>query len=63
VRDTTFKGGLEKHSSSPVLKIPRQCPLVLLVEENLRQGKALGSVKGKGFGCRLCYEHRREDES
>jgi hypothetical protein len=29
------------------LKVPRQCPLVLLVEVRLREGKALGS----GFHC------------
>jgi hypothetical protein len=31
-------------------KVPRQCPLVLLVEVRFREGKALGSEKGKGFG-------------
>jgi hypothetical protein len=36
---------------SPVLKVPRQCPLVLPVEVRLREGKALGSEKGKGLGC------------
>jgi hypothetical protein len=34
VRDTTFEGwGVRKKESIfPVLKVPRQCPLVLLVE-------------------------------
>jgi hypothetical protein len=36
--------------------------LVLLVNVYLRKGKALGSEKGKGLGCGLCYEQRREVE-
>jgi hypothetical protein len=33
VRDTTFGGGARKKEFIfPVLKVPRQCPLVLLVE-------------------------------
>jgi hypothetical protein len=39
------------------LKVPMQCPFILLVE-----GKALGSEQGKGSGCRLCYEQRRKVE-
>jgi hypothetical protein len=39
----------KKNNFSSVLKIPRQCPLFLLVEVLLREVKALGSVKGKGF--------------
>jgi hypothetical protein len=35
----------------PALKVPRQCPLFLLVEVHLREGKALGSEKVKGLGC------------
>jgi hypothetical protein len=31
----------------PALKVPRQCPLGLLVEVRLREGKALGSEEGK----------------
>jgi hypothetical protein len=46
----------------PVFKAPRQCPLVLLVEEYLREGKALGSEKGKVLGSGHCYEQSREDE-
>jgi hypothetical protein len=37
--------GREKRS--PALKVPRQCPLVLLVEVRLGEGKALGSEEGK----------------
>jgi hypothetical protein len=32
---------------SPVLKFPRQCPPVLLVEVCLREGEVLGSEKVK----------------
>jgi hypothetical protein len=39
MRDTTFKGGGQE-TLSPVLKIPRQCPLVLLVEVCLTEGEA-----------------------
>jgi hypothetical protein len=43
VRDTIFKGGKARNFffQSPVLKVPRQCPLVLLVEVCLRKGKGL----------------------
>jgi hypothetical protein len=37
--------GQKKTIFSPVLKVSRQCPLVLLVEVRLREGKALGSGK------------------
>jgi hypothetical protein len=47
----------------PVLKVSRQCPLVLLIEEKLREGKTLGSEKGKVLGSGLPCEQRREDES
>jgi hypothetical protein len=33
-------GVSERHFSPPVLKVPRQCPLVLLIEIRLRQGKS-----------------------
>jgi hypothetical protein len=36
------------------LKVPRQCPLVLLVEVRLREGKAFGSEEGEGLECVLC---------
>jgi hypothetical protein len=39
----------------PVLKVPRQCLFVLLV-----QGKALGSEEEKGLGTWLCYEQTTE---
>jgi hypothetical protein len=38
------------------VKVPRQCLLVLVVEVRLREGKALGSEKGKGLGCGVCFE-------
>jgi hypothetical protein len=41
--------------------VPRQCPLVLLVEVRLREGKALGSEKGKALGSGLCYEQRKAE--
>jgi hypothetical protein len=40
------------------LKASRPCPLALLVEVSLREGKALGSEEGS----RLCYEQRKEIE-
>jgi hypothetical protein len=42
------------------LKVPRQCPLFLIVEVRFRDDKALGSEKDEGLGCGLCYEQRRE---
>jgi hypothetical protein len=36
--------GIQKYF--PALKVPRQCPLFLLVEICLREGKALESEKG-----------------
>jgi hypothetical protein len=42
MRDSIFKR--EQKYSFRVLNVPRQCPLVLLEEVRLRQGKA---VKGK----------------
>jgi hypothetical protein len=44
VGDTTCKEGGQKHV--PALKVPRQCPLVLLVEVRLK-GEALGGEKGE----------------
>jgi hypothetical protein len=44
----------------PVSKVPRQCPLVLLVKVNLRQAKALGSEEGEGLGSGFFYEQMRE---
>jgi hypothetical protein len=53
-------GGGSKRNffSSPVLKVCRQCPLLLVVEVCLREGKALGSKeKGKVslVGCGFYY--------
>jgi hypothetical protein len=45
-----------------VLKVPRQWPIVLLVEVCLREGKAVRSENGKRSECGLCYEQRREVE-
>jgi hypothetical protein len=41
-----------------VLKVPRQCPLVLLVEVCLREGEVSGSEADKGLGCGLSCEQR-----
>jgi hypothetical protein len=43
-RDITLKVGGKKHFS-PVSKVPRQCPLVLLVEVCLRESKAFGTLE------------------
>jgi hypothetical protein len=63
VREEKVEGGSERdyfkgrgHRNCPGLKVPRQCPLILLVEVRLREGKALGSEKGEGLKCGLCYE-------
>jgi hypothetical protein len=42
------------------LNVSRQCPLILRVDVRLREGKVLGNEKGKGLGCELCYEQRKE---
>jgi hypothetical protein len=39
-----------------------QCPLVLLVDIRLGEGKALVSEEDKGLGSGLCYEDVKEDE-
>jgi hypothetical protein len=52
----------EGNKKFSALKVPRQCPLVFLVEERLREGKVLGSEKVKGLGCELRYGQRREVE-
>jgi hypothetical protein len=43
VRDVTFYGERE---SLPALRVPRKCPFVLM-RVGWREGKALGSEKGK----------------
>jgi hypothetical protein len=35
-----------KHFLFPVLKVPRQCPLILLIEVYLREVKAFGTLEG-----------------
>jgi hypothetical protein len=53
-------------ANSQALKVPRQCPFVLLVEIRLRDGKALGSEKGKGLGSGFVIrreEKRREEKT
>jgi hypothetical protein len=42
----------------PALKVPTLCPIFLLVEVSLREGKALGSEKCKVLGLGL-YEQRK----
>jgi hypothetical protein len=54
--------GGRKTFSSAGMKVPRQCPLFLLVKVILREGKGLGSEKGKVLGCGVCHEQRREVE-
>jgi hypothetical protein len=44
------------------LKVPRQCPLVLLVEVHLREGKALGSEKAKVLESGLCEARRKVEQ-
>jgi hypothetical protein len=40
----------ERGHKNLALKVPRQCPPVLLVEAHLREGKALASEEGKEIG-------------
>jgi hypothetical protein len=48
LKGTTFKGTRITNISPPqILKVPMQCPIALLVQESLREGKALGSEKVK----------------
>jgi hypothetical protein len=57
LRYHTFQG-LSEIFSAP--KNPKQFPLLLLLEPIcLREGKALGSEKVKGYDAEF-YEHRRE---
>jgi hypothetical protein len=47
VRDTTLGGGdIFLSFLLLVLKVPRQCPLVLLVEVCLTEGKDFGMLEG-----------------
>jgi hypothetical protein len=54
MRDTTFTGG--KMS----VKVPRQCPLVLLLKVGCRESKAFGSGEGRAMrsGARGIVEHQ-----
>jgi hypothetical protein len=53
----------DKKIFSPVFNVPRHCALVRLVEVRLREGKALGSEKGKGLESGLCCYYGREVEA
>jgi hypothetical protein len=61
VRETTiwWEG---TYFSSLVFKVPRKCPLVLLIKICLREDKALGSEGSKVLGSGFYYKHRKEDE-
>jgi hypothetical protein len=43
VREPEIKGSKKNKFSPPVLKVPRQCPFILMVEVSLTEGKTLGS--------------------
>jgi hypothetical protein len=43
VRDTTFNSGGENKAKFAATKVPRQCPLVLLVKVSWIGGKTFGS--------------------
>jgi hypothetical protein len=43
----------EGGNNLPTLKVSTQCPLVLLVEVRLREGKVLGREEGKALGSGL----------
>jgi hypothetical protein len=46
----------------PTLKVSGNCPVVLLVEALLREGKVLGSEEGKVLGSGFSCEQRRKSE-
>jgi hypothetical protein len=54
-RDHIKWGGPVADKFSPILKVPSQCPLVLLIEALLTEDKASGSEEGKEFELRLYY--------
>jgi hypothetical protein len=54
-RGTTFDG-VKEYRKCQVLKVPRECLLVLLVKVDWKEGKVLGSGRGKAVGSELCYE-------
>jgi hypothetical protein len=45
-----------------VLKVPRQCPLTLVLEVQFGEGKALRSEEGNALGSELGYGQRKEVE-
>jgi hypothetical protein len=58
-------GSSERHifgrqKSFHKLKVPRQCPIFLLVEVRLKEGKVLGSEEGKGLGSGVYCEQRKQ---
>jgi hypothetical protein len=53
MREVKFEVG--KENIFPVLQIPRQCRLVLLVQVNLKYGKTLCSEEGKFLGNLLSF--------
>jgi hypothetical protein len=58
--DKAEEGKRQKHS--PTLKVFSQYPLAILLQESLREGKALGSEEGKVLSKRLCCEQSKEAE-
>jgi hypothetical protein len=53
-RETETWGGSEGEggqSNFPALKVPRQCPLILLVEVRFREGSVLRSEKDRYVDC------------
>jgi hypothetical protein len=46
VRDITFNGGGGGKREISVMKVPRLCPLLLLVKVGRREGRAFGSGEG-----------------
>jgi hypothetical protein len=52
-------GGAKK---IPALKVPWQCPFVLLVKVDATECKTVESEEGKAMGSGLHYERRKEVE-
>lgn len=59
MKDTTLKRGEKK--TFLALKVPRQFPLVLLVEVHLRKGKVVRSAESKILVCETCYEQPKNE--
>jgi hypothetical protein len=47
VRETTFNGW--NRDGFPAMKVPRQCPFVLLVKVGWREGMAFGNGEGRAM--------------